>query len=49
VADIAHHSLDALVEMLHFYGGSALAAAVTLEVECTPGPTTTPTLEVIQP
>jgi hypothetical protein len=44
-SDVAGHSLDALVETLHFYGGSALAASVSLEVVCTAPPTMPPSLE----
>jgi hypothetical protein len=47
-ADAAEHSLQELVETLHFQGKAALAASVSLEVGCTPPPTAPPTLENVE-
>lgn len=44
--DAAEHSLEELVQMLHFYGGTSLAASASLSVTCTPPANTSPTLEL---
>jgi hypothetical protein len=46
--DAAEHSLEELVETLHFQGKTALAASVSLEVGCSPPPTAPPTLENVE-
>ncbi len=44
-ADGAERSLEQLIEVLRFYGGSASAAAVSLDVSCSPPMPASPTLE----
>ncbi len=44
--DAGEHALEELVEMLHFQGGSSLAASASLAVTCTPPGTMPPTLEL---
>ena len=43
--DAAERSLDELVQVLHFQGGTSVAASVSLDVICTPGGGPEPTLE----
>ncbi len=45
-ADAAERSMEDLVQILHFYGGTSLAASVSLEVTCSPPSKSEPTLEV---
>lgn len=45
-ADAGERSLEQLVQILHFYGGSSLAASVSLDVTCSPTGSPEPTLEV---
>ncbi|HEY1957618.1 MAG TPA: hypothetical protein VGH28_18490 [Polyangiaceae bacterium] len=45
-ADAAERSIEELVRILHFYGGSALAASVSLDVVCTSPLESEPTLEL---
>ncbi|HEY2369589.1 MAG TPA: hypothetical protein VGH87_24490 [Polyangiaceae bacterium] len=46
--DVAEHTLEELVETLHFQGKTAMAASVSLEVACTPPPTAPPALENVE-
>jgi len=48
-SDAAERSLEQLVEALHYFGGTATAASVSLEVACTPPMAASPTLEVPKP
>jgi len=45
-ADAAERSLEELVEMLRFHGGTALAASVSLDVSCSAPLSPEPTLEL---
>ena len=45
-ADAAERAMEDIVRILHFYGGTALAASVSLEVTCTGASGSEPTLEV---
>lgn len=45
-ADAAERAMEDIVRILHFYGGTALAASVSLEVTCTGASASEPTLEV---
>jgi len=45
-ADAAERSIEELVRILHFYGGTSLAASLSLDVVCTPAVASEPTLEL---
>lgn len=46
-SDAAERSIEQLTEILHDYGGSSLAASVSLDVSCTPANPATPTLDYV--
>jgi hypothetical protein len=45
-SDAAERSLEQLIETLHYYGGTASAASVSLEISCIPPMAASPTLEI---